>query len=262
MIVNHERRIFTTAALEEVRGGQRVILKDECGIWNKRRPGGSLSSSEVRSSKAGGEKMILPLIVLPNCCWELIANGFTRRKRREQRLATRNTKSHKNDMEEFSQPFASSLPPSPQGLWRTREQTAEQGRELPAINGVDLEQRAQMKARFHMSSLLRIKPCRTGLSRNFGTPFILNSPLGASRGPSSVPRRSFTQRRALAVVDLKYSESAFEPGLRPYFLRKLFIAPLSGISKRSVAATFPRCSTKIYEEPKIMRCPGDRISEN
>jgi hypothetical protein len=38
---------------------------------------------------------------------------------------------------------------------------------------------------------------------------------------------------ASAVVDLKYSESAF------------------CISKRSVAATFPYCSTKIYEEPNL-----------
>jgi hypothetical protein len=33
-------------------------MKDECEIWNKRRPGGSLSTSDVCSSVAGGREIV------------------------------------------------------------------------------------------------------------------------------------------------------------------------------------------------------------
>jgi hypothetical protein len=52
------------------------------------------------------------------------------------------------------------------------EQTSEQDRELLAINGIDLERRAETKVHFHLSSLLQIKPCVNRAAPNVGAPFI------------------------------------------------------------------------------------------
>lgn len=68
-----------------------------------------------------------------------------------------------------------------------------------------------MKARFHLSVQLRIKPCSTGLPRNSGAPFILSSPsepLGAPLALAVVEdllfqkniRRAQTTREGLILL--------------------------------------------------------------
>jgi hypothetical protein len=52
------------------------------------------------------------------------------------------------------------------------KKTSEQDREHPAINGIDLEQRAEMKVHFHLSSLLQIKPSPNRAAPNAEAPFI------------------------------------------------------------------------------------------